>query len=128
MWEIENFLPCQVDDSVHGKFYEADCYIVLKTFIDESGSLSWQIYFWIGEKTTVRSALSNSLIRTVGSILLDPRDSFFFSSLAGAPVTFGKFVRLLSRFLFRQSGADEYLTAAGDRSAKLCCAFLFFFF
>jgi len=57
IWEIENFLPCQVDDSVHGKFYEADCYIVLKTFIDESGSLSWSIYFWIGEKTTVSTAL-----------------------------------------------------------------------
>ena len=53
IWEIENFLPCQVDDSVHGKFYEADCYIVLKTFIDESGSLNWTIFFWIGEKTTV---------------------------------------------------------------------------
>lgn len=53
IWEIENFLPCQVDDSVHGKFYEADCYIVLKTFIDESGSLNWNIFFWIGEKTTV---------------------------------------------------------------------------
>lgn len=53
IWEIENFLPCQVDESVHGKFYEADCYIVLKTFIDESGSLSWKISFWIGEKATV---------------------------------------------------------------------------
>lgn len=55
VWEIENFLPCQVDESVHGKFYEADCYIILKTFIDESGSLSWKIYFWIGEKATVSS-------------------------------------------------------------------------
>nr|CAH0109694.1 unnamed protein product [Daphnia galeata] len=53
IWEIENFLPCQVDESVHGKFYEADCYIVLKTFIDESGSLSWKISFWIGEKATL---------------------------------------------------------------------------
>lgn len=53
IWEIENFLPCQVDDSVHGKFYEADCYIVLKTFIDDCGSLNWKIFFWIGEKATV---------------------------------------------------------------------------
>ena len=53
VWEIENFLPSPVDESVHGKFYEADCYIILKTLIDESGSLSWKIYFWIGEKATV---------------------------------------------------------------------------
>lgn len=29
-WQIENFLPVQVDEAFHGKFYEADCYIVLK--------------------------------------------------------------------------------------------------
>ncbi|XP_074648106.1 protein flightless-1 homolog isoform X2 [Tubulanus polymorphus] len=52
-WEIENFLPNPLDEALHGKFYEADCYIVLKTFIDETNSLNWQIYFWIGEKTTL---------------------------------------------------------------------------
>lgn len=30
VWQIENFLPVQVDEAFHGKFYEADCYIVLK--------------------------------------------------------------------------------------------------
>ncbi len=29
-WQIENFIPIQVDEAFHGKFYEADCYIVLK--------------------------------------------------------------------------------------------------
>ncbi|XP_049849364.1 protein flightless-1 [Schistocerca gregaria] len=53
IWEIENFLPNQIEEAVHGKFYEGDCYIVLKTIIDETGSLSWQIYFWIGEKATL---------------------------------------------------------------------------
>ncbi|XP_052819033.1 protein flightless-1 homolog isoform X1 [Mya arenaria] len=52
-WEIENFLPNQVEDVLIGKFYEADCYIILKTFIDETNSLNWKIYYWIGEQTTL---------------------------------------------------------------------------
>lgn len=52
-WEIENFLPNQVDDCLIGKFYEADCYIVLHTKMDENGSLCWQIYYWIGCKATL---------------------------------------------------------------------------
>lgn len=54
IWEIENFLPNQVEEVAHGKFYEGDCYIVLHTKLDESSNLHWQIYFWIGEKATVR--------------------------------------------------------------------------
>ncbi|XP_014610510.1 PREDICTED: protein flightless-1 [Polistes canadensis] len=53
IWEIENFLPNEIEEVAHGKFYEGDCYIVLKTSIDESGSLNWAIYFWIGEKATL---------------------------------------------------------------------------
>ena len=30
IWQIENFVPVQVEEDLHGKFYEADCYIVLK--------------------------------------------------------------------------------------------------
>lgn len=30
IWQIENFLPVLVEEAFHGKFYEADCYIVLK--------------------------------------------------------------------------------------------------
>lgn len=37
-----------------GKFYEADCYIILKTYIDDTNSLNWQIYYWIGALATVR--------------------------------------------------------------------------
>lgn len=47
-FEIENFLPNPVDPALNGKFYQGDCYIVLKTYIDDSNSLNWQIYFWIG--------------------------------------------------------------------------------
>lgn len=53
IWEIENFLPNKLDEVVHGKFYEGDCYIVLKTSLDENGSLSWEIYFWIGVNATL---------------------------------------------------------------------------
>ncbi|KAK7075215.1 hypothetical protein SK128_020054 [Halocaridina rubra] len=54
IWEIENFLPNQIEESVYGKFYEGDCYIILHTTMDESTqNLDWQIYFWIGEKSTL---------------------------------------------------------------------------
>ncbi|KAF4529062.1 hypothetical protein B566_EDAN006083 [Ephemera danica] len=53
IWEIENFLPNQVEEAAHGKFYEGDCYIVLQTLCDAQGSLDWNIYFWIGLKATL---------------------------------------------------------------------------
>nr|XP_006817675.1 PREDICTED: protein flightless-1 homolog [Saccoglossus kowalevskii] len=53
VWQIENFLPIQVDEALYGKFYEADCYIVLNSFIDEAGCLDYHIYFWIGETSTL---------------------------------------------------------------------------
>lgn len=52
IWEIENFLPNKIEDVTHGKFYEGDCYIVLKTFLLDT-QLSWEIYFWIGSATTL---------------------------------------------------------------------------
>ncbi|KAB1266484.1 Protein flightless-1-like protein [Camelus dromedarius] len=53
IWQIENFVPVLVEEALHGKFYEADCYIVLKTFLDDSGSLNWEIYYWIGGEATL---------------------------------------------------------------------------
>nr|XP_014093110.1 protein flightless-1 isoform X1 [Bactrocera oleae] len=53
IWEIENFLPNKIEEVAHGKFYEGDCYIVLKTFFDELGQLAWKIYFWIGNEATL---------------------------------------------------------------------------
>ncbi|XP_030759863.1 protein flightless-1 [Sitophilus oryzae] len=50
IWEIENFLPNRIEEVAYGKFYEGDCYIILKTIIDDNQSFSWEIYFWIGEK------------------------------------------------------------------------------
>ncbi|XP_014203802.1 protein flightless-1 isoform X1 [Copidosoma floridanum] len=53
IWEIENFLPNQIEEVAHGKFYEGDCYIILKSSVDDGGSFVWAIYFWIGEKATL---------------------------------------------------------------------------
>ncbi|XP_038675571.1 protein flightless-1 homolog [Scyliorhinus canicula] len=53
VWHIENFIPSQIDEAFHGKFYEADCYIVLKTNLDENGALNWQIFYWIGQEATM---------------------------------------------------------------------------
>ncbi|XP_071375036.1 protein flightless-1 homolog isoform X4 [Centroberyx affinis] len=53
VWQIENFVPMQVEEAFHGKFYEADCYIILKTFLDDNGALNWHIYYWIGQDATL---------------------------------------------------------------------------
>lgn len=38
IWQIENFVPVLVEEAFHGKFYEADCYIVLKVGLAPSAS------------------------------------------------------------------------------------------
>ncbi|XP_047213705.1 protein flightless-1 homolog [Girardinichthys multiradiatus] len=53
VFQIENFVPLQVDEAFHGKFYEADCYIILKTFLDDNGALNWHIFYWIGQEATL---------------------------------------------------------------------------
>uniref|UniRef100_A0A8C4DQ51 Protein flightless-1 homolog n=1 Tax=Dicentrarchus labrax TaxID=13489 RepID=A0A8C4DQ51_DICLA len=53
VWQIENFIPVQVDETFHGKFYEADSYIILKTFLDDNGALNWEIFYWIGQEATL---------------------------------------------------------------------------
>lgn len=54
IWEIENFLPNKIEEVAHGKFYEGDCYIVLKSSYDDLRSqLNWEIYFWIGNEATL---------------------------------------------------------------------------
>lgn len=65
IFEIENFLPTQIEESVHGKFHEADCYIVLKTYLDENGGLTYSIYFWIGEKAPVRTIYTLNINRVI---------------------------------------------------------------
>ncbi|KAL3090287.1 hypothetical protein niasHS_006739 [Heterodera schachtii] len=57
VWEIENFYPVLVDSGFHGQFYEADCYLVLKTTRETNGALTHAIYYWIGEKTSLDKAM-----------------------------------------------------------------------
>ena len=52
-WEIENFVPKQLERQLNGTFYSGDCYIVLYTVEELSGSMEWSIYFWIGKDATV---------------------------------------------------------------------------
>ncbi len=65
-YEIEKFLPVQVEQAFNGKFYEGDCYIVLHTHVANgtigsddnetnasSGGLNWQIYYWIGAQSSL---------------------------------------------------------------------------
>ncbi|XP_027205223.2 FLII actin remodeling protein [Dermatophagoides pteronyssinus] len=53
VWEIDNFYPSRLDEACFGKFYEADCYIILKTFENENQNPDWDIYYWIGSETSL---------------------------------------------------------------------------
>lgn len=66
VWEIENFYPVPVDRSMFGSFYEADCYIILKTTQEDSGNLTHQIHYWIGDK----SSLDKGMCAAVHSVNL----------------------------------------------------------
>ncbi|XP_071963998.1 protein flightless-1 homolog [Antedon mediterranea] len=61
VWQIENFVPIEVEETLHGKFYEADCYIVLNTTLDDSENLFWQIYYWIGSEATLDKKASSAI-------------------------------------------------------------------
>ena len=46
IFHIENFYPVAVDETMFGKFYVGDCYIVLETvWNEEVGGLNHQIYY-----------------------------------------------------------------------------------
>jgi len=53
VYEIENFLPNEVDEALHGKFYVGDCYIILQTFFDEKENFDYQIFYWIGAEASL---------------------------------------------------------------------------
>ncbi|XP_041983481.1 gelsolin-like isoform X2 [Aricia agestis] len=50
VWRIEDFEPVPVPKNQYGNFYCGDSYIVLKT--TGSQSLSWDIHFWLGDRTS----------------------------------------------------------------------------
>ena len=41
--------------AMHGKFYEADCYVVLHTFINKvTNALDHSVWFWVGKEVDVK--------------------------------------------------------------------------
>lgn len=52
-WQIDNFYPVLQDDSLLGKFYTGDCYIILETKLMSNRDLEHKIYFWIGELSSL---------------------------------------------------------------------------
>lgn len=54
VWEIDKFYPNQIEEEVLiGTFYDGDCYLVLHTYIEKQGTLNWDIFYWIGAKSTL---------------------------------------------------------------------------
>jgi len=52
VWRIEKFQVKPVDPKEYGHFYTGDSYIILKTDETDSGSLEWNVHFWLGLNTT----------------------------------------------------------------------------
>jgi uncharacterized protein involved in tolerance to divalent cations len=51
VWRIENKAPKVWPEKEHGKFFEGDAYICLKTTQKpESSSFTWDIFFWLGDE------------------------------------------------------------------------------
>ena len=54
IWEIDNFSPKRLkEEALYGKFYEADCYIVLHSFANENFNLDWEIFYLIGREASL---------------------------------------------------------------------------
>ncbi|XP_065316416.1 protein flightless-1-like isoform X2 [Gordionus sp. m RMFG-2023] len=64
-WEIENFLPNRLEEALNGKFYDGDCYIVLKTYYSQNyeinPTLSWKIFYWIGKKASLDKQVCSAM-------------------------------------------------------------------
>ena len=61
VWQIDNFYPVLQDEALHGKFYTGDCYIVLDTQFSPSRELLHQIYFWIGDESSLDKKVSRNI-------------------------------------------------------------------
>ncbi|XAR51144.1 hypothetical protein NMG60_11005693 [Bertholletia excelsa] len=64
IWHIENFRPVLVPNSLHGKFFTGDSYVVLKTTALKSGALRHDIHYWLGKDTSQDEA-GAAAIKTV---------------------------------------------------------------
>ncbi|XP_056092299.1 gelsolin b [Rhinichthys klamathensis goyatoka] len=53
VWRIENMDLVPVPNSLHGGFYTGDTYLILNTLKQKSGSLQYDVHFWIGDACTM---------------------------------------------------------------------------
>lgn len=59
IWVIDRFRPTYYHPDLHGTFYTGDCYIVLWTYKDHKKQLNWDIFYWIGNESSLdKKALS----------------------------------------------------------------------
>lgn len=49
VWRIENFDLVAVPENLYGGFYTGDAYVVLNTIKQRSGSLQYDLHFWLGK-------------------------------------------------------------------------------
>jgi Leucine-rich repeat (LRR) protein len=61
VWRIENFLPVTVQSIEHGRFYEADCYIILENRLDSDDNHVMAIHFWIGRESSLDKKASAAI-------------------------------------------------------------------
>ncbi|KAI0984365.1 hypothetical protein GJ496_001895, partial [Pomphorhynchus laevis] len=52
-WQINNFAPVRFQSGSDGIFYSGDCYVILETQLTETNLLVHQIYYLIGNESTL---------------------------------------------------------------------------
>ncbi|XP_076844946.1 gelsolin a isoform X2 [Brachyhypopomus gauderio] len=52
VWRIEKFDLVAVPENLYGSFYTGDAYVVLNTIKQRSGSLQYDLHFWLGDFCT----------------------------------------------------------------------------
>lgn len=62
VWRVENFDLVPVPENLHGGFYTGDAYLILNTIKQRSGSLQYDLHFWLGE-CCEREMISGLLLR-----------------------------------------------------------------
>lgn len=62
VWRVENFDLVPVPENLRGGFYTGDAYLILNTIKQRSGSLQYDLHFWLGE-CREREMISGLLLR-----------------------------------------------------------------
>ncbi|KAK2964708.1 putative Gelsolin [Blattamonas nauphoetae] len=52
IWRIEDFKPVLIPEAEYGKFQNGDSYIVLNGKLSRGNRISFEIFYWIGDKST----------------------------------------------------------------------------